>query len=117
MSLAEPKYPVERMAPSPGWGSLDFLLPRQRGSSRARDGSLLFRLRDKAIADPANREQMSRFRGIVFNIAAQANDEIVDGASIGVFVQSPHFFKNRFAGDDPSLIANEVSEQFRFHES
>src|SRR6185312_13562327 len=115
-SLAESKDPDERMAPRPGWGSLDLLSPRLRDSSRARDDSLFLRLRHEAITHAANRQQMSRFRRIVFDIAAQANDEIVDGAGVGVFVQSPYFFENRLAGDDPSLVSYEMAQQFRFHQ-
>ena len=77
----------------------------------------LLRFRHEAIADAAHGEQMARRRGIVFNIAPQANDEIVDGAGVSVLVQSPHFFENRFAGHDPPLVSDEMAQQFRFHQS
>ena len=51
-------------------------------------------LRDEAIAHAADRKQMPRLRGIVFNVATQTDHEIIDGASVSVFVQTPNLFED-----------------------
>src|SRR5439155_14728529 len=54
----------------------------------------LLRLCHKSISHSTHREQMARLGGIVFDIAPQADDEIVYGARVCVFVQAPDFFQN-----------------------
>ena len=54
--------------------------------------------------------------GIVLDVAAQTYDEIINGPGISVFVQSPDFLEDRFAGNHSSLVADEVPEEFRFHQ-
>ena|ERR1700759_267376 len=44
----------------------------------------LLRRGHKLIAQPAYSEQMFRFGGIFFNVAAQADDEIIDRTSVSV---------------------------------
>ena len=58
---------------------------------------------------------MARLCRIVFDIAPQADDEIVYGARVRVFVQAPDFFQNRFAGYDAVVVADEMAEKFGFH--
>src|SRR2546422_4421604 len=60
---------------------------------------------------------MARLGGIVFDIAPQADDEIVYGARVRVFVQAPDFFQNRFAGHDAAVVADEMAEKLGFHKS
>src|ERR1700733_10595433 len=45
---------------------------------------------DKPVTNAPHGLQMARMRGIVLNIAAQAHDEVVDGAGVGVLVQAPN---------------------------
>ena len=71
-------------------------LSRPRG--RVRDDTdkklKLFGFGFEAVPHAADREQMLRTLGIVFNVAAQAHDEIIDGSGIGVFAKVPNLFKN-----------------------
>ena len=47
----------------------------------------LGRMGDEAVADAADGEEMPRAGGgIVLDVAAEPDDEVVDGAGIGVFV-------------------------------
>ena len=50
------------------------------------------RLRNETIAYATDRQEVPRFRGVVLDVASQADDEIIDCAGIGVFVQAPHIF-------------------------
>jgi hypothetical protein len=54
--------------------------------------------------------------GVVFDVAAEADDEVVDGAGVGVFVDAPDFFENLFAGDDLAFAVGEVAEEVGLHE-
>src|SRR5713101_4981164 len=65
-----------------------------------------FLLSFEPVSHSANREQMSRARGIIFEIAAQSHDEIVNRSGVSVFSQSPHFFENGLARDHASAIAH-----------
>src|SRR2546427_13132704 len=58
---------------------------------------------------------MARLCRIVFDIAPQADDEIVYGWRVRVFVQAPDFFQNRFAGHDAAVVADEMAEKLGFH--
>ena len=53
--------------------------------------------------------------GIIFDVAAEADDEVVDGAGVGVFVDAPDFFEDVFAGDDLAFVGGEVTEEIGFH--
>src|SRR5271156_1050424 len=54
--------------------------------------------------------------GVFFDVAAEADDEIVYGAGVGVFVQAPDVFENGFAGDGAAFAADQVTQEFGFHE-
>ena len=58
---------------------------------------------------------MPRFGGVVFDVTAQANDEVVDGPRIGIFVQTPNLFEHRFAGDRLSFVLYQVPEDVHLH--
>src|SRR5579864_3873413 len=60
---------------------------------------------------------MTRARRIVFNIAAQTHYEIVDGARVRVFMQSPNFSEHGFARDVFALMANQIAKDIGFHKS
>src|SRR5438876_1831685 len=55
-------------------------------------------------------------RGIVFDIAPEANDEVVHGPSIGILVQSPDLFENRFAGNILALVPDQMAQEFGLHQ-
>src|SRR5580700_2188851 len=59
---------------------------------------------------------MLRLGGVFFNVATEAHDEIVYGARVGVFVQAPDVFQDGLARDGAAFAANQVAEQFRFHQ-
>ena len=54
---------------------------------------------------------------IALDVAAKANDEVVDGARVGVFVEIPDILQDRFARDGFAGIADEIAEKFGFHQS
>jgi len=54
--------------------------------------------------------------GVVFDVAAKADDEVVDGAGVGVFVDAPNLFEDLLARDDLALAVGEVAEEVGFHE-
>ena len=68
--------------------------------------SALFGFGHEAVSHAADSQQMLWLGGIVFDVSAQADDEVVDGTSVGVFVQPPDFLENGFAGDDFAAVAN-----------
>ena len=59
---------------------------------------------------------MARVAGIVFDVAAKADDEVVDGAGVGVFVDAPDLFEDLLAGDDLVGAIGEVAEEVGLHE-
>src|SRR6266566_5523525 len=75
----------------------------------------LIRLSQKAVAHSAHCKQMARLSRILFDIAPQPHDEIIDRASIGVFVQTPNVLQNRLPRDYASLITDKMTQQLRLH--
>ena len=73
-------------------------------------------LGDKAVAHAAHSEKMARLGRIFFDVFAQAHDEIVDGARVGVFGKPPDVFENGFARDVAAFVVNQVTKQLRFHQ-
>src|ERR1700733_10185509 len=78
---------------------------------------LPFGLGHEPVSHTTDRQQMPRLGGIVFNIAPQSHNKIIDGSSVSVFVQSPDFSQNFFAGNDAAAVANQMAQQFRLHQS
>src|ERR1700759_4364308 len=76
----------------------------------------LGRRRKEAIADTADGLQMDGLRGIIFDVAAQANDEVVDSAGVGVFTHAPYLLQQLLARDDAALVAHQIAEQIRLHD-
>ena len=77
---------------------------------------LLLWIRQKPITNSPHRQQMPRLRGIVFDVAPQPHHEVVNGARIGVFVQSLDLFENLLAGNHAPVVAHQIAQQFRFHQ-
>lgn len=72
--------------------------------------------RNKAIADAADCGEVAGLGWIFFDVAAEADNKIVDGTSVGVFVQAPYVFEDGFARNGIAFIANEVTKEFGFHQ-
>src|SRR5579862_2233262 len=72
--------------------------------------------RVELVAEATNGEEITRLGGLGFDVAAEAHNEVVNGAGVGVFEEVPDILKNGFAGDGFAAIADEVAEKFAFHE-
>src|ERR1700735_3564496 len=70
----------------------------------------------KTIADAADGLQKDRLGGIVFNVTAQADHEVVDGTRVGVLAHSPYLLQQLLAGDDASLVEHQIAEQIALHQ-
>ena len=70
----------------------------------------------KTIADPAHRLEKDRVGGIVFDITAQPDHKVVDGAGVGVLVHPPHLLQQLLARDDPALVLDKITEQVALHQ-
>src|SRR5216683_1399155 len=68
------------------------------------------------VAETTNRAQVARLGRLALDVTAQADDEIVDGARVGVFVEIPDVVKNRLARDRVATVADEIAEQIGFHQ-
>src|SRR5215813_13385142 len=86
---------------------------RRRATS---PGPELLAIRFESVSDSANCEQMPGARRIVFDITAQADDEVVNGAGVSVFAEAPDLIENWFSRDDPAAIANQMTKEFGFHD-
>ncbi len=71
---------------------------------------------EETVADAADGDEVAGVGGVVFDVAAEADDEVVDGASVGVFVDAPDLFENLFAGDDLAFVLGEVAEEVGLHQ-
>src|SRR5689334_10861729 len=70
----------------------------------------ILRFGDEAIAESTDRQQMTWLRRDLFNVLSEAYNEIVDRASIRVLPKTPHFFEQRFACHDVSLVPDQVMQ-------
>src|ERR1700720_806071 len=59
---------------------------------------------------------MARLGGHALDVAAEAHDEIVDGASGRVFVEIPDILQDGFARNGLAAIADQVAQQLCFHQ-
>ena len=71
---------------------------------------------EEAVAYAAYGDQVVGVGGVVFNVAAETDDEVIDGAGVGVFVDAPDLFEDLFTGDDLALAVGEVAEEVGLHE-
>jgi hypothetical protein len=88
---------VLRQKDCPGKQQKSLKLLRLKSSHVGGGEASLLWLCHKLIAEPTNRQQVLWFGGIIFNIATQAHDEIIDRARIGIFLQVPDLLQNFFA--------------------
>src|SRR6202021_3244916 len=61
-------------------------------------------------------EQMGRFSRIIFDIAAQTHDKIIDSACVGIFPQIPHIFQNGLARYALAILLYQMAQKFRLHQ-
>ena len=73
-------------------------------------------LGEEAVADAANGDEVLGVGGVVFDVAAEADDEVVDGAGVGILVDAPDLFEDLLAGDDLAFAFGEVAEEVGLHE-
>ena len=52
----------------------------------------------EAVAYAADGEEVAGGGGVVFEVTAEADDEVVDGAGVGVFMHASDFFVRVLAG-------------------
>ena len=64
---------------------------------------------EEAIAYAADGLQVDGGCGVVFDVSAETDDEVVDGAGVGVLVDSPDLFEDLLAGDDLAFAFGEVA--------
>src|ERR1700680_1851931 len=69
----------------------------------------------EAVAYSTNRQEMKRPRRVIFDIAAEADDEVVDGTSVGVFVESPNVGQHGFSRNAFTLVLNQITQNTPFH--
>jgi hypothetical protein len=79
------------------------------GSKAANGEKVLFG--QKAIADAAYRFEKLRLRRVVFDVTAQTDHEVIDGARIRVLAYSPDLFQQLLARDDATPVLYQVSEE------
>jgi len=70
---------------------------------------------EKAVSDASDGGEVGRVGGVVFDVAAEADDEVVDGAGVSVFVDAPDVFEDGFARDDLAGAVGEVAEEVCLH--
>jgi hypothetical protein len=70
----------------------------------------------EAVADAADSEQVGRFGWVRLEIAAQADDEVVDRSRVGIFVDAPDVFEDLFARDDFAGVLDQIAEQVSLHQ-
>src|SRR5208283_4247106 len=71
---------------------------------------------EEAVADAADGGEVGGDGGVVLDVAAEADDEVVDGAGVGVFADAPDVFEDLLAGDDLAGAEGEVAEEVGLHD-
>ena len=59
---------------------------------------------------------MTRLGGLALDVTAKANDEIIDRACVGVFMQIPDVLQDSFARNGFARVADEIAEKLGFHQ-
>lgn len=89
-----------------------WLQPKLWGKTAERSG----RIGDKAISDATHGEEVLGMGRIIFDIPTEANDEIINRSSVGIFMNPPDLFENFFARDDLALAFGKVTQEVRLHD-
>src|SRR6266496_3405527 len=74
------------------------------------------RNRHEAVADAAHRDEKFGVGRRVLQIPAQAHDKVVDGARVGVLVQTPHLLEDLLAAHVLVAVLDQITQQRGFHE-
>ena len=59
---------------------------------------------------------MPGLRGVVFEVTAQAHDEVVNGAGVGVFAHAPHFLQHTLARYGFAFVLDQEAQDAGFHQ-
>ena len=59
---------------------------------------------------------MDGIGGVVLDVAAEADDEVVNGSGVGVLADAPDVFEDLLAGDDLAGAEGEVAEEIGLHD-
>src|ERR1035441_8958655 len=70
----------------------------------------------EAIPHSAYGQQVLGMRRVLLDVFTQSHNKIIDGARVGIFVQTPNLFENRLPRDNLAAVANKMPQQFGFHE-
>src|SRR5260370_7559590 len=89
---------------------------RTRSTSLSAPSISIARLGLEAISDATDRSQMARVRRLLLDIAPQPDDEVIDGAGVGILVHSPNLFQHGFPRYGLALMLDQVAKQVRLHE-
>ena len=58
---------------------------------------------------------MARFGGVALDVTAEADDEIVDRAGIGILVKVPDVVQDGLSRHGVAAVPNKVAKEFGFH--
>ena len=78
--------------------------------------TVFVRLSYKLIAKSAHGKQMSGLGRLFFNVTAQPDDEIIDGARVSIFFQVPNLLQDFLARNGTAAIAYEKAQQLNLHQ-
>src|SRR3954469_18200998 len=69
----------------------------------------------EAIPDAADGYQIPRLGRIVLDVAAEPDDEVVDGARVRILAHFPDLFENLLPRHRSALMLHEIAQKTRFH--
>ena len=81
-----------------------------------RTAKLSARMGIELVTETADGAQVARLGRFALDVAAQADDEIVDGTCVGVFVEIPDVLQYRFAGDGMAAVLDQVAKKLGLHQ-
>src|SRR5262249_51843453 len=87
-----------------------------RERSRIIHGPSILRLGLETIPYAANGAQVTRLRWLLLNVAAQPDDEVIDGARIGILPHAPNLLQHGFPRNSLAFVANQVAKEVRLHQ-
>src|SRR5438270_5430620 len=53
---------------------------------------------------------------IVLDVSPQPHNEVVNGSSVGVFLQLTYFIEHSFSGDRLALMLDQITKEVRLHQ-
>src|SRR2546423_15542027 len=73
-------------------------------------------LRDEAVADAADGQEVFGVGGVVLDVAAEADDEGVYGARVCVLAKGPDLFEYLTARDGAARVGKQIAQELRLHQ-